>query len=369
MSVSRAASWATDRGRQLVDGSRRFLVRNRLRIAAVVLLVGLVVAVAAWMGVDVWRIFTVGFVDRSLRAATPIALAAVGGLYAEKSGVFNIGLEGFMIFGAVNAVAIAYLVSGDGAITQTHLWIGLVGAVLVSVLYTLIFAVLLIRYKADQIVAGLAIWFLGLGFGPFTAVVIWGSQSSPTVGRIARIEIPVLSEIPIVGRLVFNNSPLVLLTILIVLVAWFVLYHTRYGYWVRAAGENPQALDTAGVDVNRVRYATVIFSGAMAGLGGAVLAIGLTTSFVGSGLTMVDGRGWIGIVAYLFGNYNPIGAFLAALLFGAADMFQVQLQTVGIDLPSTLMGLLPYVVVIVVLTFYGKTRMPAHVGDPYESEE
>jgi simple sugar transport system permease protein len=342
--------------------------RHRYRIAAVVLaaLAGLLVAVGA--GVELERIFTVGFVDRSLRAATPIALAAVGGLYAEKSGVFNIGLEGFMIFGAVNAVAIASLVSGDGSVTQLHLWTGLVAAVLVSVAYTFAFAVLVIRYKADQIVAGLAVWFLGLGFGPFTAMVIWGSQSSPTVGRIARIGVPVLSELPVVGRLVFNASPLVLLTFVIVGSAWVLLYHTRYGYWIQAAGENPEALDTAGIDVNRVRYATVIFSGAMAGLGGAVLAIGITTSFVGGGLTMVDGRGWIAIVAYLFGNYNPIGAFAAALLFGAADMFQVQLQTVGIEVSATLMGLLPYAVVIVVLTFYGRTRMPTHVGEPYESE-
>ena len=346
-----------------------FVERNRYRIAAVIAagLAGFFVAI--WAGIRIERLLTVGFVDRSVRAAAPIALAAIGGLYAEKSGVFNIGLEGFMIFGAVNAVAIAYLASGDGSVTQLDLWTGLIGAVLISVLYTVVFAVLMIRYKADQIVAGLAVWFLGLGFGPFTAMVLWGSQSSPTVGRIARIDVPVLSDLPVVGRLVFNASPLVLLTLVIVALAWFVLYRTRYGYWVQAAGENPEALDTAGVDVNRVRYATVIFSGAMAGLGGAVLAIGLTTSFVGGGLTMVDGRGWIGIVAYLFGNYNPIGTFAAALLFGAADMFQVQLQTVGIEVSATLMGLLPYVIVILVLTFYGRTRMPTHVGEPYESEE
>ncbi|MHC3437258.1 ABC transporter permease [Natrialbaceae archaeon A-gly3] len=353
----------------VLDRRREFIERNRYRIGAVVAAVLAALAVAVWAGVPLERIFTAGFVERSIGAAMPIALAAVGGLYAEKSGVFNIGLEGFMIFGAVNAVAIAYLVSGGGSVTQLHLWTGLVGAVLISVLYTIVFAVLMIRYKADQIVAGLAVWFLGLGFGPFTAVVIWDSQSSPTVGRIARLEVPVLSELPVVGELLFNVSPLVVGTFVIVSLSWYVLYHTRFGYWIQAAGENPGALDTAGVDVNRVRYATVIFSGAMAGLGGAVLAIGLTTSFVGSGLTMVDGRGWIGIVAYLFGNYNPIGAALAALLFGAADMFQVQLQTVGIEISATLMGLLPYVVVILVLTFYGRTRMPSHVGEPYESEE
>jgi len=351
-----------------VDAARSVVRDNRYRIGVVLGTILLLVLVLELSGIRASRVLTVGYADRTLRFATPIALSAIGGLYAEKSGVFNIGLEGFMIFGAVNAVAISWIASGSGAVAQIHLWIGVTGAVLISIVYTVIFSVLLIRYKANQIVAGLAVWFLGLGFGPFTAVVIWGSQSSPPVGRIARIDIPVLSDIPYVGRVLFNTSPLVLLTLLLVGLSWYVLYHTRYGYWIQAAGENPEALDTAGVDVNRVRYGTVIFSGTMAGLGGAVLAIGLTTSFVGGGLTMVDGRGWIAIVAYLFGNYHPIGAFLAAILFAGADQFQTQLQTVGIDISSNLAGLLPYVIVIVVLSLYGNTQMPSKVGEDYESE-
>jgi len=344
--------------------------RNRLRLGALVVALVAALAVAVWRDVALTALLTTGFVERSIRAATPIALAAIGGLYAEKSGVFNIGLEGFMIFGAVNAVAVTWLVSGGtaGTVTQTDLWIGLVGAVVLSVLYTVVFAIILLRYEASQIVAGLAVWILGLGFGPFTAVVIWGSQSSPRVGRIDAVSVPGLAEIPFLGDVFFDTSPLVVLTLLLVAAAWVFLYRTRYGYWLQAAGENPEALDTAGVNVSRVRYAAVIFSGAMAGLGGAVLSVGLSSGFVGGGLTMVDGRGWIGIVAYLFGNYNPVGAFGAALLFGAADMFQIQLQTINVDVPATLTGLLPYVVVIIVLAAYGRTRMPARVGEPYESE-
>jgi len=344
-----------------------YAARNRTTIGGGAVAVVLLAVVAAVFDLPVDQLLTVGMAERSLRAATPIALAAIGGLYAEKSGVFNIGLEGFMIFGAVNSVAIAFLVSGE-SVTQADLWIGLVGAVLLSVLYTVVFAVLLIRYKADQIIAGLAVWFLGLGFGPFTAVTIWGSQSSPRVGRINRVELPLLAELPGIGPL-FDVSPLVLLTFVLVGVAWYVLYRTRWGYWVQAAGENPEALDTAGVDVNRVRYATVVFSGTMAGLGGAVLAIAISSGFVGSGLTNVNGRGWIAIVAYLFGNYNPVGAAAAALLFGGADMLQVQFQTVGIEVSSRLMRTLPFFTVLIVLTVYGRTRMPSQVGEPYESED
>ena len=331
----------------------------------------LLAVLAAAVGPDLpgAELLTVGTLQRSLQAATPIALAAIGGLFAEKSGVFNIGLEGFMIFGALTAAAAAWISSGGGSVSQADLWIGIVAAMVICGVLTLLFALLTIRYKADQIVVGLAVWFIGLGFGPFTATVIWGGVSSPTLPNVDSVAVPVLADLPVVGRLLFDASPLVLFTVLLAVAAWVVLYRTRYGYWIQAAGENPEALDTAGVDVNRVRYATVVFSGVVAGLGGAVLSVGIGSGFTGTGATMVDGRGWIAIVAYLFGNYNPIGAFLASLLFGAMDMLQIQLQTLGISLPGSITGLFPYVAVLVVLTLVGYTRVPAAVGEPYETEE
>ncbi|USZ70884.1 ABC transporter permease [Natronosalvus halobius] len=310
-------------------------------------------------------IVTPGYVARSMEMAAPITLAAIGGLYAEKSGVFNIGLEGFMIFGAFFAAAATYFVGAGGAV---HAWVGIVISVLLTMGLAVLFAVLLIRYKADQIVAGLGVWFIGLGLVPFTAAVIWGSRNSPRLPGVGRLTVPGLSEIPFLGRVVFDQSPLVWLTVLVAVGAWVFLYRTQYGYWIQAAGENPEALDTAGIDVNRVRYATVIFSGGLAGLGGAVL-LAHSSSFIGTGQTMVDGRGWLGIVAYLFGNYNPLGAAAAALLFGGVDMLQGQFQTLNIEASSKLLGLLPYVVVIVVLTGWGKTQVPSSVGEPYESEE
>jgi len=340
---------------------------NRVRLGTTVVFVALAVAAVALLDLPLADLVTVGFLERSMQAAVPIALAAVGGLYAEKSGVFNIGLEGFMIFGAANAAGVMWLVGGSSP-TQGALWLGIVGAVLVSVLYSVLFAVLVIRYQADQIVAGLAVWFIALGFGPFTASLLWGSRNSPRLASVDDVTVPVLAEIPVLGRIFFDTSPLVVLTVVLVVAAWTFLYRTRYGYWLQAAGENPEALDTAGVDVTRVRYAAVIFSGAIAGLAGAAL-LAHSGSFTGTGDTMVNGRGWIGIVAYLFGNYNPVGAAASALLFGGLDMLQIQFQTAGIDLPNRLVNLFPYAAVIVVLTVWGSTQMPSAVGEHYESEE
>ncbi|MFC4549739.1 MULTISPECIES: ABC transporter permease [Halorussus] len=343
--------------------------RNRLALGVFAALVVVLGILTAALDLPLVELFTVGTFERALQAATPIALAAIGGLYAEKSGVFNIGLEGFMIFGALTAAAAAWFPSEGAAVTQAHLWFGIVAATVVCTLLTAIFAVLTIRYEADQIVAGLAVWFIGLGFGPFTATVVWGGVSSPSLPNIDDLAVPVLADIPVVGRLLFDASPLVLFTVVLAVVAWVVLYRTRYGYWVQAAGENPEALDTAGVDVNRVRYAAVLLSGALVGLAGGVLSVGIGSGFTGTGVTMVDGRGWIAIVAYLFGNYNPLGAFGASLLFGAMDMLQVQFQTIGISLPGSIVGLFPYVAVLVVLALVGYTRTPSAVGEPYDTEE
>ncbi len=347
-----------------------YAARNRLRVGGLVAVVLGVVAATVATDLPIAELLTVGYAERALRAATPIALAAIGGLYAEKSGVFNIGLEGFMIFGAVVAAAGAWFAAGGGGeIGQAAVWTGILIAVAVSVVLSVLFAVVTIRYEADQIVAGLAVWFVGLGFGPFLAILVWGDVSSPPLANVDSVTVPVLAEIPVLGRLLFDASPLVIGTVGVAVVAWAVLYHTRYGYWLRAAGENPEALDTAGVPVNRVRYAAVVFSGAMAGLAGATLALGIGRGFTGTGVTMVDGRGWIAIVAFLFGNYNPIGAYLASLLFGATEMLQIQLQTVGVSVPASLVELFPYVAVIVVLALVGSTRVPAAVGETYESED
>lgn len=346
-------------------------VGNRHRSTLGVLGLLVVLAVIGMLFPDsfIGNLTSTGAFERALRLSTPITLAAIGGLYAEKSGVFNIGLEGFLIFGAVTAAATAWVVSGGGDISQLDLWISVLVAVVVTGLLATAFAVLTIRYKANQIVAGLAVWFLGLGFGPFAAIMLWGQVNSPPLAGIDDVVIPGLASIPFLGPVLFAASPLVMLTILIVVAAYVVLEYTRFGFWVQAAGENPEALDTAGVSVNRVRYAAVILSGLLCGIGGASLSIAFSEGFVGRGVTMVNGRGWIAITAYLFGNYNPLATFGASFLFGGVDALQIQLQTLGISVPNRLAGLFPYFAVLVVLVFVGKTRMPSAAGEPYETEE
>ncbi|KAB1188549.1 MULTISPECIES: ABC transporter permease [Haloferax] len=298
-----------------------------------------------------------GTLSSALRLSVPIALAALGGIFAEKSGVINIGLEGLLIISAFTAVYVTDITGG--------VWVGFAGGVVASVLLALLFAVVVIEFRADQIIAGLAVWLIALGFAPFASQVIYGRPNSPSVDTPGTIAIPVLSDIPFFGAL-FDASPTVYLMFAAVALSWYVLNRTTFGRWVRASGENPKALDTAGVDVSRIRYAAVLLSGVLAGMGGAALSLDLG-QFTGNGPTMVNGKGFIAIVAYLFGNYNPVGAFFSTLLFAGLDAMQTVLQLQGIGLPRQLIRIIPFVMVIVVLAFVGRTRIPAAAGEHYDT--
>ncbi|WP_311173761.1 ABC transporter permease [Halobellus ordinarius] len=295
----------------------------------------------------------------ALRLSVPIAFAALGGIFSEKSGVINIGLEGLLIISAFTAVYVTDLTGG--------VWIGFGGGILASTLLALLFAIVTIEFRADQIIAGLAVWLIALGLAPFASQVIYGGPNTPTVASPGSISVPVLSEIPFFGAL-FSASPSVYLLFVAVAASWYVFERTAFGRWIRASGENPKALDTAGVNVSRVRYAAVLLSGVLAGIGGSALSLDLG-QFTGNGPTMVNGKGFIAIVAYLFGNYNPIGAFLSTLLFAGLDAIQTVLQLQGIGLPRQLIRIIPFVVVIIVLALVGRTRIPEAAGDHYESGE
>ncbi|MFD1515327.1 ABC transporter permease [Halomarina rubra] len=308
-----------------------------------------------------------------LTLAVPITLAAVGGIFAEKSGVINIGLEGLLIISAFTAIF--------AADTTGSLWVGFGAAILASVLLALVFAVVCIEFRADQIIAGLAIWLIALGFAPFAARIVYGSPNTVSltnsVPAVRHAGIPVVSPVfqtlsttnalgP--AQALFRASPSVYLMFGVVALGWYLLNRTNFGMWVRASGENPKALDTSGVNVHRVRYAAVLLSGVFAGMGGAALSYNIG-QFTGSGQTMVNGKGFIAIVAYLFGNYNPVGAMLSTFLFTLLEAIQNPLQTAGIGVPSDLIGTLPYIGVIVVLALVGRTRIPEAAGDHYETGE
>ena len=296
----------------------------------------------------------------ALRLSVPIAFAALGGIFAEKSGVINIGLEGLLIISAFFAVYATDLTS--------NVWLGLGTGVLSSTLLAAVFAVVCIEFRADQIIAGLAVWLIALGLAPFLSQVIYNGPNTDSVTSLGTITVPYLSDIPFFGAL-FDASPIVYLMFVAVAASWYTLNRTSFGRWVIASGENPKALDTAGVDVRRVRYAAVLLSGVLSGIGGAALSLSLG-QFIGNGATMVNGKGFIAIVAYLFGNYNPIGALLSTLLFAGLEAVQIALQVGNIfAIPQSLVRTIPYITVVVVLALVGNTRVPEAAGDHYESGE
>ncbi|MFC4549474.1 MULTISPECIES: ABC transporter permease [Halorussus] len=346
--------------------------KRRILTGITLLVVAALAAVEAFFPAspvaEIVRIVDTSYVSSVLRLTVPIAFAALGGIFAEKSGVINIGLEGLLIISAFTSVAVAATIGG-GDPTQLQLWLGFGVAVLASVLFALLFAVVCIEFKADQIIAGLAVWLIALGLAPFASKVIWGQVNSPPVSTLNNWTIPLLSEIPVVGSVLFDANPPVYMLLASVVASWYVLNRTAYGRWIESSGENPKALDTVGVDVRKVRYSGVLISGLFSGIGGAGLALGRVGQFIGGGTTMINGRGWIGITAYLFGNYNPLGAFGASFLFASLDALQIRLQQIGYNIPSELIGIIPYVTVIVVLALVGRTRIPSAAGEHYESGE
>ena len=317
----------------------------------------------------------------ALRTAVPIAFAALGGIYAEKAGVINIGLEGLLIIAAFTGVLVTDLLGPDGAllfaipgagvgVAVPNIWVGFLGAILASTALSFMFAVVCIEFRADQIIAGLAVWLVALGLAPFASNVVYGTVNSASVGTLSTWTVPGLSSLPYLGPVFFDALPTVYMLLLAVPVSWWVLNRTAFGARVRASGENPKALDTAGVSVPRVRYVAVLISGVFSGVGGASLSLGQVGLFIGSGQTMVNGKGFIGIVAYLFGNYNPFGAFGASVLFSGLEALQIRIQGAGVlDVPESLVQTIPFVVVIVVLVLVGETRIPDAAGDHYESGE
>ncbi|ABG03136.1 inner-membrane translocator [Rubrobacter xylanophilus DSM 9941] len=292
-----------------------------------------------------------------VRNATPLVFAALGGMFSERSGVVNIGLEGLMLISAFAGVA--------GAFYSGSAWVGLLFALGAGLGFALIHALMSITFEADQIISGTAINLLALGGTGFLMELVFGrSGTSPRVQGFEPVAIPVLSEIPVVGRAFFDQSLLVYLMYAMVPLTYLLVFRTPFGLRLRGTGEAPEAVDTAGVSVARMRYYGVALSGLLAALGGVYLSMGILSAFTEG---MTNGRGFIALAALIFGRWNPVGAAGAAFLFGLAQAFIFQAPQDVI--PLEFLQMIPYVLTIVVLAgFGGRAVAPAAIGKPYRKE-
>src|SRR5512143_1716265 len=300
----------------------------------------------------------VGMLSSTLSRATPIALAALCGVISERAAVVNIGIEGIMLMAAQVAVMVG---------TLTHnLVLGLIAAVITGAIVGAIHAVLVIRFKVDQIVSGVAINIFGAGMTSYISQRYLESNVDllNNSGTFKIISIPILSKIPVLGPVLFQNGPIVYLMMLTVAILYVVLFYTPWGLRTRAVGEHPKAADTLGINVYLTRYVNVIIGGIIAGLGGAYFTLGAVGRF---DQNMTAGKGFIGLAAMIFGKWNPIGAFLASLLFGFADSLQVKMQILKVPIPSSIFAMAPSVITMIVLTgVVGRAFPPAADGTPYE---
>jgi len=292
-------------------------------------------------------ILNIALIWSTIRLSTPLILAALGGLFSERSGVINIALEGMMLAGAFTAAAVTYAAGNP--------YVGLLAGMLAGMLIAAIHAVACIRYKADQVVTGTAINILMIGMPAFLSGAFFlSSGSTPQIPKEQLIP-----WIPIV--IAFALVP----------ISWYVLYKTPFGLRLRSVGENPEAADAAGVPVARMRYAGVLLSGVLAGIGGAYLSIGQSSLFTRN---MTSGRGFIALAALIFGKWRPVQTLLACLLFGLTEAISIQMQGVvklpsGEDIPVQFVQMVPYILTIVVLAgFIGSSRPPRALGIPYQKE-
>ncbi|HKE55610.1 MAG TPA: ABC transporter permease [Pyrinomonadaceae bacterium] len=288
----------------------------------------------------------------TIRTSTPLVLAALGGLFSERSGVINIALEGKMLAGAFTAAAVTYAADAKLGLGAASPWAGLLAGIAAGLLLAAIYAVVCIRYKADQVVSGAAINILMLGIPGFLSGAFFLSSGSTP-------QIPKEHLMP--------WTPIILAFVVFVPLSWWVMYRTPFGLRLRAVGEKPEAADAAGVSVNRMRYSGVLLAGVLAGIGGAYLSIGQSSLFTRN---MTAGRGFIALAALIFGKWRPVQTMLACLLFGFTEALSIQMQGVIKDIPVQFVQMVPYVLTIIVLAgFIGSSRPPRALGIPYQKEK
>lgn len=343
----------------LCTGYAALTVRAHRRLPLwliVVYVAVLLIGFLAWAGAGA-TLPMIGLLAGALALATPLIFGALGGVIGERAGVVNIAIEAQMLAGAFTA-AIA------GSLAGTP-WAGLVAAMLAGVLVALVLGVFTITYYVDQVIVGVVLNVLVIGITTFLfrQVLAPNTEALNSPETFAVVPIPLLSEIPLIGPILFQQSFIVYLMYAVVALVWFGLYRTRWGLRLRAVGEHPQAADTVGIKVAATRYRAVLLGGAVAGLGGAFYTLVSVPRF---NQEMTAGAGFIALAAVIFGKWDPIRATLAALLFGFATNLQGVLSVIGSPVPSQFMLMLPYVVTIfAVAGLVGRSRPPAADGEPY----
>jgi ABC-type uncharacterized transport system permease subunit len=348
-----AVACAFGGGYQLAKG---FGKRVNLALGIVALLV--VFAFLIWAAAD-GSLSLLGMLQSTVLRSVPIGFGALSGVLCERSGVINIGIEGMLLSGAFAGALV-------GSVTN-NLWIGLFAGAAVGALLAALLAVLAIRYLVDQIVAGTVINILALGLTSYLSkAFLQRNQALNDPGRFQNLSIPILSKIPFIGPILFDNNIFVYLLFLIVAASYVGLFYTRWGLRVRAVGEHPRAADTVGIRVLFTRYRNVILGGVVAGIGGAYLTLGAVGRFEEG---MSAGRGYIGLAAMIVGRWNPIGALSAALIFGFAVSLQVKACILQVSIPTEFLAMLPYLVTILIVAGAAhRVRPPAADGKPYVKE-
>ncbi|MBP7962125.1 MAG: ABC transporter permease [Caldilineaceae bacterium] len=299
----------------------------------------------------------VGIAHSGIRLATPYLFAALGEVFAQRSGVLNLGVDGIMLMGAFSAFYVVF--------TTGSPWLGVLAAIIVGGVMGLLMAVVSVTMQAEQGISGIGLYLFGLGLSSLLFKTMIGSVESVT--GFQRIFIPIISDLPVIGEIFFRHNILVYLAYLAVPISWYVLNKTTLGLKIRAVGHNPEAADSLGVSVNGVRYFTLILGGALAGLAGASLSIGLLNVFQEN---MTNGLGFIAVALVYFGGWRPVGVLGGALLFSTVNALQLWVQVLNLPIPSDLAVMMPYVLTIVALAFaVRQVQQPAALTKPYERGE
>ena len=296
----------------------------------------------------------IGILYSGIRLAAPYLFAALGETVSQPAGVVDLGVDGIMLMGSFVAF---YVVFKTG-----NLWLGVAASIGVGILMGLLMAVISVTFQAEQGISGIGLYLFGLGLSSLLFRTMIGSVKGITSFQPLRI--PVLSDIPVIGEIFFNHNILIYMAYVMVPVIWFIFGKTTLGLKIRAVGQNPEAADSLGVNVNRVRYFGVIFGAAMAGVAGATLSTGLMGVWQDN---ITNGIGFIAVALVYFGGWRPLGVLFGSLLFATVNAFQLWIQVKGIPIPSELAVMLPYVLTIIVLVFAsGRVRQPAALTKPFE---